>query len=95
MARLQDFGAWKFWDETRNQHETFTFNHGFGLGVLRKPGGDRSNDHPLLKLLFEDAKADDGAGLRSFYVHASKHLENTRKLKRLTQQGQPQQQPAS
>lgn len=94
MARLQDFGAWKFWDETRGQHETFTFNHGFGLGVLRKPGGDRSNDHPLLKLLFEDAKADDGAGLRSFYVHASKHLENTRKLKRLTQ-GQPQQQPAS
>lgn len=85
-ARVQDFGAWKFWDETCAQHETFTFGHGFGLGVLRKPGGDRSADHPLLKLLFEGAREDDGAALRAFYVHASKHLENTRKLKRLTQQ---------
>lgn len=92
MARLQDFGAWKFWEEIRGQHETFTFNHGFGLGVLRKAGGDRSADHPILKLLFEDSKTDEGAGLRAFYVHASKHLENTRKLKRLTQGQQP---PAS
>lgn len=91
MARLQDFGAWKFWEEIRAQHETFTFNHGFGLGVLRKPGGDRSADHPLLGLLFDGAKADDGASLRAFYVHVSKHLENTRKLKRLNQN---QQQPA-
>lgn len=85
MARLQDFGAWKFWDETRDQYETFTFNHGFGLGVLRKPGGDRDQDSELVKLLFEDKSDEAHARLRAFYVHASKHLENTRKLKRLTQ----------
>lgn len=89
QARLQDFGAWKFWEETAPLHETFTFNHGFGLGVLRKPGGDRSQDPELLKLLF-DAKDDkDGAKLRAFYVHASKHLENTRKLKRLQGNANP------
>ncbi len=84
QARLQDFGAWKFWDEIRNQHETFTFNHGYGLGVFRKPGGDRSNDPELLKLLFEGQTEQTVAAMRAFYVHASKHLENTRKVKRLS-----------
>jgi len=84
QARQHDFGVWKFWDEIRVQHETFTFNHGFGLGVLRKPGGDRGNDPELLNLLFEQQSEEGSANLRAFYVHASKHLENTRKLKRLT-----------
>ena len=83
QARVQDFGAWKFWDEIRGQYETFTFNHGFGLGVLRKAGGDRSNDPELLKLLFSGESEESAAALRAFYVHASKHLENNRKLKRL------------
>lgn len=90
QARLQDFGAWKFWDEVRLEHETFTFNHGFGLGVLRKPGGDRSNDSALIKLLFEDQTEQSQAALRAFYVHASKHAENTRKLKRINQGPKPQ-----
>ena len=81
QARVKDFGVWRFWDEIRDRHETFTFNHGFGLGVLRKPGGDRQYDPDLLKLLF--AADDDGASLRAFYVHASKHLNTTRKLRRL------------
>ncbi len=83
QARLQDFGAWKFWDELRGQHETFTFNHGFGLGVLRKPGGERGADPELLELLFADRSEEATAALRAFYVHASKHLENNRKVKRM------------
>jgi hypothetical protein len=86
QARLQDFGAWRFWDEIAPSHETFTFNHGFGLGVLRKAGGDRSNDPTILKLLFGAKNDNERANIRAFYVHASKHLENNRKLKRL--QGQ-------
>jgi predicted O-methyltransferase YrrM len=82
QARIKDFGVWRFWDELRQRHETFTFNHGFGLGVLRKAGGDRSRDPALLDLLFTD-HGDGGEGLRAFYVHASKHLNNMRKLKRL------------
>ena len=83
QARVQDFGVWKFWEELTEKHETFTFNHGFGLGVLRKPGGDRSNDPKIVKLLFPEGNDADTALLRAFYVHASKHLENERKLKRL------------
>ena len=84
QARVQDFGVWKFWDEIRTQHESFTFNHGFGLGVLRKPGGTRDDDPELLKILFDPAESSTTA-LRAFYVHASKHLENTRRLKRIAQ----------
>lgn len=87
QARLQDFGVWKFWDEIRGHYETFTFNHGFGLGVLRKPGGDRSNDPELLKLLFAQQSDESAAALRALYVHASKHLENSRRLKRLSKDG--------
>lgn len=90
QARLKDFGAWKFWDEIKSDYETFTFNHGFGLGVLRKAGGDRSKDPELLQLLFSAKESDAAPKLRAFYVHASKHLENMRKLKRFTQGPKPQ-----
>ncbi|CBL43697.1 hypothetical protein HDN1F_01140 [gamma proteobacterium HdN1] len=83
MARLEDFGVWRFWNEVKEQHESFTFVHGFGLGVLRKAGGDRSVDPELLRLLFNDSSEQAQAKMRAFYVHASKHMENTRKLKRL------------
>lgn len=82
VARVQDFGAWRFWEELAEKHETFTFNHGFGLGVLRKPGGDRSKDPALIKVLFDNHSDEHVAKMRSIYVHASKHYENTRKLKR-------------
>jgi hypothetical protein len=83
-ARMKDFGVWRFWDEVRCKHETFTFHHGYGLGVLRKPGGDRSGDHELLELLFAP-QHDAAERLRAFYVHASKHLNSVRRLKRLEQ----------
>ena len=88
MARIQDFGCWKFWEETAPQHETFTFHHCFGLGVLRKPGGDRTNDPEILKLLFDKTDPESAARLRAFYVHACRALENARKVKRLEAQAQ-------
>jgi hypothetical protein len=96
QARMQDFGAWRFWEETRTQHESFTFNHGFGLGVLRKAGGDRSRDPVLLRLMFEDPDEESAAALRAFYVHASKHLDNQRKVKRMNRNpGRPPAAPAA
>lgn len=76
-ARLRDFGAWRFWGEAVRTHpETFTFDHGFGLGVLRKPGGAQSSP-PLLELLFSDESTQ--RRLRRFYVHACAHHEVLRK----------------
>lgn len=84
MARLKDFGAWKFFEELEQSHEeTFKFHHGFGLGVLRKPGAN-SPDHQLTRLLF-DGNEDSNQKLRQFYVHASHFLEAKRKARRLKQ----------
>ena len=88
QARREDFGVWRFWEELREQHETFTFNHGFGLGVLRKPGGSRDNDPELVQLLFHDTSNETQTSLRALYVHASKHFEYMRKLKRQARQSQ-------
>lgn len=72
-ARMMDFGAWRFWSELETRHSTFLFRHGFGLGVLRVPGGP-PNDSPLLSLLF-DSTEKERERLRAFYVHASKHID--------------------
>lgn len=83
-ARLEDFGVWRFWDEIERDHETFTFNHGFGLGVLRKAGGDRHDDAPLLRLLFSADEADR-EGLRTLYVSLGElsQLRRQERMRRL------------
>jgi hypothetical protein len=83
MARIKDFGAWKYFDELQASHpETFKFDHGFGLGVLRKPGGERAEpEHPLLQLLFSEDE-DERRKLRQLYVHASHFLEARRQARR-------------
>jgi hypothetical protein len=80
-ARIKDFGAWKYWQELESQHKTFKFNHGFGLGVLRKPGGE-GEDPTLLKLMFESDEVTRQK-LRQFYVHIGLHNEMRRKMTRL------------
>lgn len=77
MAKIKDFGAWKFFEELEQKHEeTFKFNHGFGLGVLRKPGGERE-PHPLLDMMFSGDEETEKR-LRQFYVHAGLYLEARR-----------------
>lgn len=79
-ARLMDFGAWRFWAETTEKYETFSFRHGFGLGVLRKPGPTRAD--PLFDLLFsKDERTEER--LRALYVHLAEHQELERKNERL------------
>jgi predicted O-methyltransferase YrrM len=75
-ARQMDFGAWRYWAELAARHRTFTFQHGFGLGVLNKSGPPRA-EAPLLELLFSgDAQIE--ARLRALYVHASRHVDMLR-----------------
>ena len=81
QARVKDFGAWKFWQELEASHpQCFRFDHGFGLGVLRKPGPSLP-DHPLLQLLFAGSD-QERRRLRQFYVHAAEHLEARRQVER-------------
>ena len=92
QARMMDFGAWKFWEEIAPQHNSFTFKQGFGLGVLRKAGGEPSTN-PLLKILFE-GDTESHEALRAFYAHASKFHEMKRKIarqERMQQQKKQQQ----
>jgi hypothetical protein len=77
-ARLADFGVWRFWEELEREHETFAFDHGFGLGVLRKGGGHREDDPDLLRLLF-DSDPEERNRLRRFYAQASRQAELERK----------------
>ncbi len=83
-ARIKDFGVWKYWEELSKAHNTFTFNHGFGLGVLRKPGGAEET-HPLVNLLFNSSKEEQEV-LRKFYVHAAQFLDLKRKVMNLQKQ---------
>jgi hypothetical protein len=76
-ARMMDFGAWRYWKELEPQYDSFMFHHGFGLGVLRMPGGGVS-EAPLLRLLF-DSTPEEKAQLRAFYVHAAEFQDLLRK----------------
>ncbi len=80
-ARMMDFGAWRFWDELHVRYPSFTFNHGFGLGVLEKPGA-RRRDAPLLEWLFA-GDAEQHKKLRAFYVHAAQHVDLMRQRAQL------------
>ncbi len=71
-ARVKDYGVWRLWSEIRKQHPSFEFKHGFGLGVIRKQGGERRSQ-PLLDLLFDDNE-ERHHQLRNLYVYAS-HLQ--------------------
>ena len=76
-ARMKDFGVWRFWDESSPSTPTFSFHHGFGLGVLRKPGGPEVQA-PLLRMLFDSTPGEQDQ-LRAFYVHAAMFHDFRRK----------------
>lgn len=81
MARMKDYAAWKYFEELQTEFsDTFRFNHGFGLGVLRKPGG-APIESALLKLLFSGDE-ETTQKLRQLYVHASHFLEARRQARK-------------
>ncbi len=75
-ARMKDYKAWEYWDEIAGEHTSFKFNHGFGLGVIRKPGGDRTPG-PLETLLFGGSD-EEKRQLRSMYSHAAHFMQARR-----------------
>jgi hypothetical protein len=82
-ARQSDFGVWKYWSELEKQYDTFAFHHGFGLGVLRKPGGSEEvQSHQLLELLFSGTEQEQHK-LRQLYIHNSEYIEARNKAGRI------------
>ncbi len=80
-GRLKDFGVWRFWEDIEADYPSFGFRHGFGLGVVQKPGGEKPRGELLGLLLDGDETTREQ--MRSFYVHAAKHLDSVRKTARM------------
>jgi predicted O-methyltransferase YrrM len=80
-ARMKDFGVRQYWAELENNYTTFAFKHGFGLGVMRKDGGDRPMSD-LEAVLFE-GNDNSHAKIRKLYAHISRHHETIRRVKLL------------
>jgi hypothetical protein len=73
IARHEDFGVWKLWDELEGLGDRFAFTHSWGLGVFRKPGPALSGTG-LLRCLF-DADRDRREHIRKFYSLCALKLE--------------------
>lgn len=76
-ARQKDFGAWKLWEElskNAGKNGSFTFHHGWGLGVLRKNPDIPLPPNPWLEKLFSNDAAEQEY-VRRYYVLASKSLQ--------------------
>jgi Methyltransferase domain len=69
-VQLPGFGVWRLWEELSCKYQTYTFPNSFGLGVLRKPGGDRSTEF-LDSLLDAGSQQED---IARYYAACSEHL---------------------
>lgn len=78
LARIKDFGVWKFWQELEQEYPCFAFHQGFGLGVLFKPGGSLPN-HTLINTLRNSDKKEQ-QHLRNLYIHVGRYLELQRTI---------------
>ena len=74
VVRHANFGIWKLWEELQVEFpDTFTFNHSWGLGVLRKPD-DASQLPEFLDLLFHSSTGTNEQ-IRRHYVLYAAYLE--------------------
>jgi hypothetical protein len=86
-VRWKDFGVWKFWEEVAPRYNSFEFEHGFGLGVIRKPGGQVSSE-AMFELMFSE-DPEQHKTYRSIYLHITEHVELKRELSRLQENNHP------
>ena len=72
VARHGDFGAWRFWEELVSPHGSFTFHHGWGLGVWRKDS-TLPLASPFLQSLFS-GEPSEAENIRRYYSLAADNL---------------------
>jgi hypothetical protein len=63
-VREREFEVWRYWDELRVRYPSFTFSHGYGLGVLAV-GRNRATDIAWLTAL--DPSGDEAAHVRRVF----------------------------
>jgi hypothetical protein len=63
-VREDDFGVWRFWEESKEKYPHFEFVHGHGLGVLAVGAEQPKNFRTLLEASFEDI-----VRIRSFFFN--------------------------
>ena len=74
MVRHADFGVWRLWDELVNEFpETFAFKQSWGLGVMRKPSPNPTEETFLTSLF--NAAPEDAERIRRHYAIYSSYLE--------------------
>lgn len=74
------FGVWKLWDELRNKYPSFTFNHGYGLGVIAV-GEIPDGIEPLFK-----ADASDSEAIRRLFFNLGSRIEAIECYRKLRKQ---------
>ncbi len=79
-VRERDFGAWKFWEETKSNFPSFEFTHSHGLGVLAV--GDKCLQ-PFQEFL--DCAADNPARIRDFFHQMGARLQTLQENQSLRQ----------
>ena len=57
-VRERNFGVWRFWDELRTRHPSFTFDHSNGLGIA----GIGAEQSPAMRALFSLSDDPDASG---------------------------------
>jgi GT2 family glycosyltransferase len=72
-ARHADFQVWKLWHELAPQFPHLEFNHSWGLGVIRKPGGSAA-DSGFVQTVFSGSRPDQNF-LRHYYALQAEILE--------------------
>jgi hypothetical protein len=72
VARHEDFGVWKLWDELEPLGDRFAFTHSSGLGVFRKRGP--VSDNGFVQCFFH-ADHDRRDHIRKFYSLCALKLE--------------------
>jgi len=85
ILRDHGFGVWKLWDEITQDHDSFLFEFGCGLGVWKKEPVTKS-DSPLLRRLF-GANKTERVALNESYANAAAALALWR---RAQNQAQPE-----